>query len=804
MKLRSNQAQPSAFPSQNLQFSGATPVAPRGLGGLLQDRFSNGRLSATVGWHGGLVNISYFGDQHLDAPGFFQGGLESAWTKLFRACVGLGSRRYYLPFKDTKLYPFGLQTQSRIIGADFKQEILLLPDALVQRFGVLTNPKNLPVFIEMFHQQHICAIKQDNRKWSDFKFDPELNAMVATCVDKNPEVYRGGGLVLRDAPNTTTWVGVSCDAPMQVRTSHRGFKIYLTSEPVESDDVSFYVVFAPSKERLEQRIMDLSETVRDECDALVAGYEERLLSRPRIDIDNPILNSAFAQYPEIINSMKVPDRPGAVKANFLGYFVWGWDGMTPLVPCALANEPEYTAKILRFFHDTCNPKIGLPLQFTSTFQPRLKEPFPSQAQYIAGLYHYIATTGDLEVARSVMPTCKFILDRCRMDKVKDTGLVSGSALWPDFPDVMGENGYDISALNNGLLYQGLRSIEYIARALGDRTLSDECRQWAAAVRASFVKYLYDEEKGYFVSSCSSKDLKPRKHYPAQAIYWLTPFARELVSHAPGRIASFMDKHLRSAKCLLTLPRWDTAWMADGNQLGSSYPAADFFYVNLHKLLGDAAGLKTWLGDVEWFWQRHTAPEAFTPEAENEDEFGPDNHGGKQCQAVSTWYGCLYNGVAGLDFDHEGITVTPWGDIPVDIRGLRLRGSSIDLKIRGHGRHIGSLKLNGKALPAGSRKISWKDLKGTPARLDLVRSEKAPSHPVIIRADGLRVTSVATKSGQLTARIAGDMTGEIVVQAVAGAQVSINGQPVRCVHDRSTESLSVPFANTGEAVLQIAQ
>ena len=805
----SSQRQSPSFPGQNLQFDSITPVAPTGLGGLLQDRFSNGRLSATIGWHGGLVGVSYWGNQHLGASDFFKGTLESAWVKLFRACVGLGSRRYYLPLKNTKLYPFGIEAQGRVIGTDIKQEIFLLHDALIQRFGVSGNPRKLPVFIEMFHQQHVCAVNQDNRKWSDFKFNSNLNAMIATCVDKNPEVYRGGGftqkdlgLVVRDAPNTTTWIGVSCDAPMRIRVSHNGFKIYLTSEPVESDDVSFFVVFAPSMEKLEERIMQLSETVRDECDQLVAGYEERLLSRPRIDVGNPVLNSAFGQYPELINCMKVPDRPGATKANYLGYFVWGWDGMTPLVPCALANEPEYTAQILKFFHDTCNPKIGIPIQFTSTFQARLKESFPAQAQYMAGLYHYIATTGDLEVARSVMPTCKFILDHCRKDKIKDTGLVSGHALWPDFPDAMGENGNDVSTLNNGLLYQGLRSIEYIARALGDHTLADECRQWAATLRSSFVKYLYDEEKGYFISSCSSKDLKPRKHYPGQAIYWLTPFARELVSHAPGRIASFMDKHLRSAKCLLTLPQWDTAWMADGNQLGSSYPAADFFYVNLHKLIGDTAGLKAWMGDVEWFWQRHTAPEAFTPEAENEDEFGPDNHGGKQCQAVSTWYGCLYNGIAGLDFDHEGITVTPWSDIPVDIRGLRLRGASIDIKIRGSGQHIGSLKLDGKPLPAGTRKISWKDLKGVSVRLDVVRTEKVPPHPVIVRADGLRVTSVVTKRGSLTARIAGNMTGEVLVQSGPGAHVLINGEPIQCAHDRSTGALTIPFPNTGELVVQI--
>ena len=434
----------------------------------------------------------------------------------------------------------------------------------------------------------------------------------------------------------------------------------------------------------------------------------------------------------------------------------------------------------------------------------MKGPFPSpDAQYIAGLYHYIAATGDWEFAKAVAPTCKFILNRCRERLVKNTGLVSGYALWPDFPEEMEENGHDISSMNNSLLYQGLRSMECIAEKLGEEKLAKECCGWAKKLRVNFVKCFYDAEKGYFISSCSSKDLKPRKHYCCQAVFWLTPFARELVSHAPAQITSFMDKHLRSEKCLLSLPQWDTAWMADGNQLGSSFPAADSFYVNMHKEVGDDYGLKTWLGDVKWFWKYHTAPEAFTPETENEHEFGPDNHGCRQTQAFSTWYGCLYSGVAGLDVDHEGITLTPWSDLPVSIRGLRLRDTSIDLEISGRGRHIGSLKLNGKLWPTGLRKIPWNEFKGKKVRLDLVRSDKAPNHPVIVRADGLSVTAVESSLDRLEAVIDGTMSGEVVIQVSPKAKIWVDGQPIQYDRTASTGTASVLFPNNGKLKLAIA-
>ncbi len=797
----------------HLLFDGVTPVAKRGLGGLARDHFANGRLFATVGAHGGLLGVSYWCKQHLGAPKFFQGDAESAWVKLFRVCVRIGEKRYYLTPNDTRLYPFGYGSRCEIDGVLFSHELLLLPDALVQRARVLRNPRRLPVQFEMVHQEACTAVGRANRTWGEFAFQSKQNALIVSCRDENPQVVTGvddSGLAQQgltrkepDAPKATTWIGIGCDAPLNVRRGyHRRSKYYIASKPIKGSDVAYVVTFASERKLLDTRLAQLSTRVHQECDQLLSDYERRLRTRPQVDVGDPALNSAFGQYPEVIGSMKVPDRPGATRATAAGYFVWGWDGMTPMVPCALANEAEYTAEALRFFQDTLHPTFGIPHAFTSCFHLALKGPFPAQCQYIASLYHYVATTGDLSVAEEVWPTCEFILDRCRKDEVKNTGLVSGCALWPDFPEAMEEDGHDVSSLNNSFLYQALRGMEFLAQARGDAKRARDCRDWARRLRASFVAYLYDDEKGYFISSCSSKTLKPRKHYCCQAIFWITPFARELVSHAPGRISAFMDKHLRSDKCLLSLPHWDTAWMADGNQLGSSFPTADYFYLNVHKLVGDDYGLTAWLGDVDWFWRRHTAPEAFTPEAENEAELGPDNPGCKQLQAITCWYASLYMGLAGMDFDHEGLTLTPWGDRPVDIRGLKLHNVSVDLKIRGRGTHVGSLKLNGKSLPAGSRKIAWSALKGASAKLELVRSEKAPNHPVIVRADGLRVKAVSTKSGALAATISGDISGEMVIQAPAKARVLVDGKAVKAAYDQATRGFIIPFEGKGVVIVEV--
>ena len=785
-----------------LNFDQITPVAPQGLGGLVAEHFGNGRLFAKVCAHGGLTDIGYWGKQHVGAFHFFNGASHTAWVKLFRAYAGVGDKRYYLTLHETRLYPFGYSSRAEVECVRFQHELLLLPDAVVHRLRVESNPEKLPVRIEALHHEGCTATIVNNRTWGDFEFVPKINAMIASCTDLNPEVHTLGNdclhgqgipLVVKDSPKATTWIGIGCDSPLSYRGSypHRN-KHYLAGSNIKKDSAAIFLVFAHSRKELEARLAQLSKSVHGECDAVLSGYEKRLLSRPQINTGNKILNSAFSQFPEFAQQMKVPDRPGAARATLAGYFVWGWDNLNVAVAAPLANEADSAAQTLRFFQQTRHKQVGLLHAFTGSFEPLYKGPFAWQAQFIAALYHVVSTSGDLSLAREMMPTCKFILDRCRERLVKGTGFVEGPAMWPDRPEAMDENGHDISSMNNSLLYQGLRSMEFLAAAVGDKKLAADCRDWAKTLRASFVKYLYDEEKGFFISSCDSQTLKPRKHYCPQSVFWVTPFARELLSHAPQRIAEFLNKELRTDKCLLTLPHWDTAWMADGNQLGSTFPAADPLYLNAQKLVGNAAGLELWLGDVEWFWRRHTAPEAFTPEAENEADIGVDEPGNKQLQTVSNWYFGLYTGLAGLDFDHEGITITPWGERPLSIKRVILRGVSVDLEIKGAGTHVGSLKLNGRPLPAGARKILWSQLKGKTAKIELVRSNKAPGCPVIVRADGLRVEVVESGKGTLLALVEGAISGEVVIQAPASAKCSVDGQGIQAPYDPATGTLTIPI------------
>ena len=794
-----------------LSFDGKTPVAPKGLGGLPRDLFGNGRLFVTVSAHGGLTDIAYWNRQHLGAAHFLHGDAESPWVKCFRAYAEISGERQYLTLNDTSLLPFGHSGHCEVDGVGFEHQMLLLPDAVVQRFKVLKNPKKKPVGIATLHQESCTATTRANRTWTDFEFIPKINAMIASCTDVNPPrrdkgeslAQQGFDVTVKDGLECTTWLGIGCDAPLKYhRGYHKRSKHYLSSSATKSGEGALFLVFAKSRKELEYRLKQLSKSVHKECDALLANYKKSLAARPQIKTGDKILDSAFAQYPECIDAIKIPDTPGAIKATLAGYFIWGWDGLTAPIAFDLANDSASAAENLRFYQRTMDKDFGIPHAFTTDFTVNHKGPFPSQAQFIADLYHYVSTTGDLSLAKELMPTCKFILEKSRKDIVKGTSLVKAYALWPDFPEAMEETGDDISSMNNSLLYQGLRSMEYLALALGDKKLADDCREWAKKLRSDFVKCLYDSEKGFFISSCDSKTLKPRKHYCPQSIFWITPFARELASHAPQRIADFMERELRSDKCLLTLPHWDTAWMADGNQLGSTFPAADHFYLNINKIVAKDSAIDAWTDDISWFWKKHTAPEAYTPEAGNEAEIGVDNPGCKQLQALTTWYVGLFAGIAGLDFDHEGVTLTPWGKMPLSIKQLKLRGVSIDLEIKGSGRHVGSLKLNGKELSKGSRKIAWSQLKGKKAKIELVRTDKASDRPSIIRADGISVEVVESGKGLLRAKAAGGISGELIIAAAASAKILVDGKSFKAKYCKDLKAFTVPFVQGSEIEITV--
>ena len=164
-------------------------------------------------------------------------------------------------------------------------------------------------------------------------------------------------------------------------------------------------------------------------------------------------------------------------------------------------------------------------------------------------------------------------------------------------------------------------------------------------------------------------------------------------------------------------------MADGNQIGASYPTADYFYLNVHKMAGRPEALEAWLDDVSWYWNFHSAPEALTPNGINEAELGPDCPGGKQPFSGKAWYEIFFTAYAGVDVTIDGLALRPTPvKEPVEIRNLVLAGRRVDIRISGRGTRGIRVKLNGKPV-ADPGRIPFSALRPGTNRIEAIRTGK---------------------------------------------------------------------------------
>jgi len=67
---------------------------------------------------------------------------------------------------------------------------------------------------------------------------------------------------------------------------------------------------------------------------------------------------------------------------------------------------------------------------------------------------------------------------------------------------------------------------------------------------------------------------------------------------------------------------------------------------------------------------------------------------------------------------------------------------------------------------------------------------------------LRITNVFTEKGRLLADIGGNMSGEVIVQTVPAASITIDGKARHCTHNLSTGTVTIPFENKGVARIAI--
>ena len=746
------------------------PFEPLGLG-TETIWFGGGRTGLAVAAHGGIEKIVYFGNQPLSRRNFFVSGARSAYEKILRPYVLVGEKAYVLELNRTRFYAGGYRSTLSLpkLGVEVEHDLALTNDAILQTVRVIRNKRSLPLRFRISLHEYTRQIPP-GRAWGEWKENLAKNAWIARIVD-DPTGHEA-----EPEEPRTTWFGIVGDRPLTSRLFH-STRHYFDTAPFKTGATTIAALFGFNKTAFLKRAATLHHEGSKESARVVGGWEQQIEKAPRLHLKQPAVESFFRMAPLLLDALIVKDRPGANRASVSHYGAWAWDTMVHCEAHLANGQPEFVRGVLDLYFRTADPERGIGHAFNPEMTRLHHNQAPAaQGLYIYTLYIYFASTGDRAVLQKYYAFTVSILKRALASRGRD-GLFEGTSLFPDFPVYAGQTGQDISAFNNGIIYQAARVMEHMAGWMDDAATAQIARQAWQTLEPAFRRRLWDAKKGFWVDSIDSKTLAHRKSYCSQALLHFSPFASDLLRGRDVACAKFMGENFAYSGGIRMHPTWDPAFNGDGNQLGQHYPVgSDLLYLKTSARAGRQDLLAQWLGWIEEFWKRNTVPEGTTAEAENDGPRYPDCPGGKQGFSVKAWYMGILNAVAGVSFDAGGVTVGPGFNQPITLEGVYFGGHRWTFRTTGKSGFISRLRINGVVL-TGSCKIPTDLLKTKTVTVEIERSTRPKHQLQLLAADGARLSKVSHARGGL--RVSLEAPGSVYVRFAAAKKPTVTwqGQPV---------------------------
>jgi hypothetical protein len=749
---------------------------------------SGGRTACSLVEHGGIEEIAWFGDQPLHRQALFRGGFRSAYARVFRAQLMVGDRLWTLGIGDGALHPSGWTGRMAIPveGLELELAVVCSNNALIQAVRVLKNPRRHALGLRLSLRDYL-RVQLERRTWSAWK--SAGGAVVCTVTDVAPPHQDDGHGELNagqlsftypdHADPRTTRIAVVGDGAVAMR-SFRSQLRQFDLAPGRRTVLGMALVFASSAKALAAERRALAGGVGAAAGAAAGTWAaaERDATRPAGL--SPEVVSFAQQVPALVHAAMPADLPGAMRASYNSYWVWGWDTLVHAHTYLLNGVDDLLAPALDLYVRTAHPDYGIGHAFDKRMRPLLTQPLTAQGLFAIAAWQLWSLRGDLDAARRHWPFIVRWLQRCRTRPVRD-GLFVGMALIPDFPQDAGQDGDDLSPFNNSVMYQACRCIEGLAGALGDAATAASAGEVTTAMRAGFARRLWDARRGFWNDSVRASSYQRRPSYPAHALIWVTPFCRELIND-PETAAAFAERHLRMAGGIRPYPAWDPAFNADGNQLAQHYaPGQDPLFLRLMAMTGRQARLREWLRWKDQLWGDLTVPEGVTVEAENDGPVRPDLPGGRQMFAVKAWSDGLFGAVLGIAVDPGGLTAEPGLDGPLSWSGIPIRGRRWSVQVTGAGAHVARMRVAGTVWH-GTRKVPL-PARGA-ATVVIERSAQAPSHPVLHSADGASVLASRVGKDGLEVRLAAPGRTLVRLWAPKRPQVLVDGIATTITWDRA--------------------
>ena len=740
--------------------------------------FADSRLTFSFEKPGGITRLDYFAPVKNQRPAIFNRPYHWYGFNYYLTKKGVN---YTPDFQNSKVYPFGIDSDWMLDGEVFKQKVMAIDESVVIQ---LSTPLHLSAdyhFKLDFNKLFGVVEGVKGRKWTEWNFDKDENLLT-------------GGFI-ESANNDSVIFSCSLGAnfPVSFSQSKINTKYYLESSALESGKTyTFFINFGSGKNELIQKNKEWCTQSKSRIAGQYARYQTVVDRTPRLVSPFKELDSQMSLFPMFFEALKVKNFPGAIRANTNRYWVWGWDGITNSSSTAYWGDVQHLKNMLEFYEKTADPEKGIAHAYSHDMSIGEIAPVPAQCMYITLLQLYFDQTKDISALTAHYPFARKIFNLALSTEVNNLGMSKGVSLFPDFRVLIDETGNDLSTLNNSVLYCAARSIDRLSAIVGDTATQTKAESISNKIEKNFARLFYDKEQKYIVSSVDAITLEQRKTYHISSFRWENDYYADLIQSMSGESLSFFEKNLICKAGIRETPVWDKSFDLDANQLSDWWPVTDESYIRLSNQNNRGDLLEKWVGWLHYWYENLTAPESVECYFDTDDPATPDrwNPGSWQAFTMRTWFQGVIHGLVGVDADAGGITFYPYNGKEMKLLGLHYLDKTFDFELKGSGPFISFIEVDGKKI-VGTNKLPeecYRDKKQV--KITIIRTGKNPC-PVSIRSGaGILLKNYTYNNGNIKTQIAGAGLTRLKISAEKAPIILLDGKQLKCDFDASLKLATV--------------
>ena len=734
--------------------------------------FADSRLTFAFEKPGGITRLDYYAPAKNQRPAIFNRPYHWYGFNYYLTKKGVN---FTPDFQNSKVYPFGIESDWLLDGEVFKQKVMAIDESVVIQ---LSTPQKLPAdyhFKLDFNKLFGVLEGNQHRKWIEWNFDKAENLLT------------GGFSESANNDSVTFSCSLGADFLVSFSQSKINTKYYLDSPVLESGKTyTFFINFGSGKNELVKKNRMWCNQLKSKIASQYDRYQNVSERSPRLVSPFSELDSQMSLFPMYFEALKVKDYPGAIRANTNRYWVWGWDGITNSSSTAYWGDVQHLKNMLDFYEKTADPEKGIAHAYSHDMSIGEIAPIPAQCMYITLLQLYFDQTKDISVLTKHYPFARKIFNLALSTEVNNLGMSKGLSLFPDFRALIDETGNDLSTLNNSVLYCAARSIDRLSSIVGDTETQVKAESISNKIEKNFTGIFYDKEQKYIVSSVDATTLEQRKTYHISSLRWENNYYADLIQQMSGESLSFFEKNLICKAGVRETPVWDKSFDLDANQLSDWWPVTDESFIRLCNQNNRGDLLEKWVGWLHYWYENLTAPESVECYLNTDNPATPDrcNPDSWQAFTMRTWFQGIIHGLVGVDADAGGITFYPYNGKEMKLSGWHYLDKTFDFDIKGSGPFIGFIEVDGKKI-VGTNKLPEEYYKNKKHIMVIVRrTAKNPNNISIKYGSGVLLKNYSFENGIIKTQVEGAGLNYLKIMAQKPPQVMIDGKAIIANFDNS--------------------